>query len=465
MFQNLFRKSSSYTQANADSELLKKANEELYKKGAELAFRNKTLSLLDKLYSVATQSIELDDVAAALTAQILAALDILNCAIVFYHPKEESFEILGYIDKNANIKTPNGTQVNDKNYFGFSLLRETKPVTLEPRGQVIGPFFAKKNFGEYLSSLGILSTLVYPLHTERGSIGLFVLGINRSEDKLSPFEREAIASAANVIAVAMDKTSVYTELKTANKNLKLLNRRLGEANRRLEELVQLKSEFLSIASHQLRTPTSIAKGMLSMVLDGTVKGAQREDFINKSFQGVMRLERIIRDLLNASELEGEKMKLECAPEDIEAIIAQVIEERKSNVDKKGLTIEFKQSKKKAPLVLMDKIKMVEVMANLIDNATNYTEKGGITIWCEQNPAGKMLNLHVKDTGIGISEADWPKLFKKFSRGERSPQINPNGSGLGLFIIKKIVEGCGGSIKVESKGVDKGSDFIVTLRTV
>ncbi len=467
MLSDFFRKKTnvSHSSSTADSDLLKKANEELYKKGAELAFRNKTLSLLDKLYAVATQFIELDDVARGLTEQIISILDTLNCAIILYNSKQKNFELVGYADKKNGIQVPVGIKITDRNYLGFSILNEQKPISLKSIGQVIGPFFQEKNIQKYLSELGVLTTLVYPLRTENGSIGLLVIGLNRKENKLSPFEREAIASAANVIAVAVSKTSVYAQLKTANHRLKSLNKKLEEANHRLAELVQLKSEFLSIASHQLRTPTSIAKGMLSMVLDGSVKGAQREDFINKSFQGVIRLERIIRDLLNASELEGEKMKLECSPENVEAIIEQVIEERKPNVDKKGLTLKFQKSKSKLPSGLIDKIKMVEVMANLIDNATNYTEKGSITIWCETKPDQKMLDIHVKDTGIGISEEDWKKLFQKFSRGERSPHINPNGSGLGLFIVKKIVEGCGGEIKVESPGENKGSDFIVSLRTV
>lgn len=256
--------------------------------------------------------------------------------------------------------------------------------------------------------------------------------------------------------------SVLKEVKQ-REVLEKLTKDLENANRRLAELVKLKSEFLSIASHQLRTPTSIAKGMLSMVLDGTVKGAQREDFIEKSFKGVIRLERIIRDLLNASELEGEKMKLECRPVDIQAVVKAVIEERKSIADKKGLTLTFKSSKNMCSPVMADQVKIVEVVANLIDNAINYTEKGSIVLWCEHKETKGMLELHIKDTGIGISREDHKKLFKKFSRGERSPGINPNGSGLGLFIVKKIAEGCGGSIEVKSKGINKGSEFIVSLR--
>lgn len=250
--------------------------------------------------------------------------------------------------------------------------------------------------------------------------------------------------------------------------LERLTKDLEHANRRLAELVKLKSEFLSIASHQLRTPTSIAKGMLSMVLDDTVKGAKREDFIKKSFQGVQRLERIIRDLLNASELEGEKMKLECKPVDLLPIMAEVVEERRGAADKKGLELIVKGhvgagKDKKCPLVMADQVKIVEVVANLIDNATNYTPSGSITLWCQNSTDGKYLEIHVKDTGIGISKEDKAKLFKKFSRGERSPGINPNGSGLGLFIVKKIAEGCGGSITAKSAGVNKGSEFVISLR--
>ncbi len=237
-----------------------------------------------------------------------------------------------------------------------------------------------------------------------------------------------------------------------------------EQRKQLKELLKIKSEFLTIASHQLRTPTSIARGMLSMIVDGSIKGKQKDDFINKTFQSVNRLERIIQDLLSASELEGSSMKLECQPVNIEEIIQNVIQERAQMTKEKNLTLEYKSSKIKLPQILSDKLKTVEIIGNLVDNAIFYTEKGGITIWCEVIPDKKVLEIHIKDTGIGITNNDRERIFGQFQRGERSLRIHPNGSGLGLFIVKKIVEACDGIVQVKSEGENKGSEFILTLHT-
>ncbi len=422
--------------------------------------------LIEKVTRVVASIVDRNQLFSSLTKILLEAFHCEKISVILVNKTKNKLAVA--FQSGFNDKVLNGL-VNFPNIIVTMLKR----FELTPGIQVIDELKARYESGDIQLVDAKLTYALYendvavvvPLYVQDRLIGVLVLGNKKSGDSYTSGDLHVLNIIAGQAAVAIENSTLYEEQKkfaiTLKQEIEKATIDLREANQRLEELLQQKSEFLSIASHQLRTPTSIAKGMLSMVVDGTVKGAQKEDFIAKSFLGVIRLERIIRDLLSASELEGEKLTLECAPNDIETIIGDVILERKQLAEQKGLKLEFKKAKEKFPLVMIDKIKILEVIANLLDNAIHYTEKGSITIWCEENKKN-MVEVHFKDTGMGIAKEDWKKLFQKFSRGDRSPLINPNGSGLGLFIVKKIVESCNGTIETKSEGAGKGSEFIVSL---
>jgi len=239
---------------------------------------------------------------------------------------------------------------------------------------------------------------------------------------------------------------------------------LQEANMHLRDLDKAKSEFLSIASHQLRTPISAIKGYLSMVLDG--------DFgkVNPKVKGVMeglfesasRLARLVNVFLNVSRIESGRLKLEKKPLQINDLIKSVIAELINQAKQKGLVINYKKPAKALPLIFADSDKLREVILNLVDNAIKYTPKGSITISVSHDD--KELTFSVKDTGIGIDQKEVKGLFRKFVRGSGVAQIHTGGSGLGLFIAQKIIKEHGGKIWAESEGKGKGSvfQFVVPL---
>jgi len=128
-----------------------------------------------------------------------------------------------------------------------------------------------------------------------------------------------------------------------------------------------------------------------------------------------------------------------------------------------LIIEIQKSNFQIPIVWCEAKQITHVISNLLDNAVYYTEKGGVTVSYELTGEDKeFLQINIKDTGAGISEEDKQKLFQKFSRGKHASGLRPDGSGLGLYIAKKIVESGGGKIWVESAGVGKGSTFSFTV---
>jgi len=236
---------------------------------------------------------------------------------------------------------------------------------------------------------------------------------------------------------------------------------LQKANERLRELDQQKSEFVSIASHQLRSPLTAIKGYASMLLDGSFSKIPKlnEEPVKKIYQSSKNLVNIVEDFLNVTRIEQGRMKYDFEPIDMEALLIEAVGELKPSTDEAGLDLSIKTDGSKDYVARADKGKIRQVMLNLIDNATKYTPEGSIKIKLSKSGTGKKIIVAISDTGIGISaELLRQGMFEKFNRGENSTQMHANGSGIGLYIAREIVKAHKGRIWGESKGENKGSTF-------
>lgn len=252
------------------------------------------------------------------------------------------------------------------------------------------------------------------------------------------------------------------ELAILATSLQATNQKLETANIRLQELDKQKSEFLDIASHQLRTPLSALIGLLSMQYDGdfdSLSKAEAKEQQQRMLISADRLKNIIHDLMDAMEVElGAKLKP--APTDVAKLAQEAIDTLRPNYEKKNLYLKYSPPDKPLPLVSADPSFLAHVFMNLIDNACNYTEAGGAEIkLCQEN---NQVIFQITDTGIGVTAAEKENLFGKFIRAKRAMLVRPDGSGLGLFIVKKIVEAHGGKIELASDGENKGATFKVYL---
>lgn len=253
--------------------------------------------------------------------------------------------------------------------------------------------------------------------------------------------------------------SVLKEVKS-KEQIERLNKELSRKNEYLDELLKQKSEFLHVTSHQLKTPISIIRGYLSMIIDGDYKGTKKDEAIIKVMQATNRLSDTVRDFLDASDLEGETIYFKLEPVNIHDILKETISDKQILIKNKNLQIIMAEPHEEIPLVSTSKDRIIDVFSNLIDNAVYYTPKGSITISFIKK--GKSVIVEIKDTGIGISKEESAKLFEKFSRSSRSKLLRPDGSGLGLFIARKIVINCGGKIWFHSDGQGTGTSFFVEL---
>ncbi len=308
--------------------------------------------------------------------------------------------------------------------------------------------------------------LASPMFSEEQLVGILLLGQKRSGDIYSKEEIDFLEVIAPQIGTALIKARLYDEAKQFNTKLKKevdnATKELRVANNRLKQLDTAKSEFLSIAAHQLRTPLTGIKGYLSMFLEGdfgkVTKSQQTE--MEKIFNSADRLTRLIDVFLNVSRIETGRLELKKTKVKLEEILDSVVTEVEQQAKAKGLKLTIQKPDEALPEVYVDKDKIHDVMMNLTDNAVKYTPQGWVNVRMARSKS--LITYEVRDSGIGIAPEEIDKLFQKFSRAEAVSRIHTGGSGLGLFIAKKIIEAHGGRVWAESEGEGKGSMFTFTL---
>lgn len=238
-----------------------------------------------------------------------------------------------------------------------------------------------------------------------------------------------------------------------------LNVKLKQANEQLESLLDIKNEFLQIASHQLRTPVSVMRGMLDMMREGkgSLTPEQQSDMIERAYIKSEKLNQVIDDVLSATEMDVPNFDISGTARSVDLVelARRAVDSHRDEAADKGLTLTLEVAEN-VPKVKASETYLPQAMTNLIDNAIKYTKEGSVTV--RVYPEDDQVVLAVEDTGIGVPEKDLPHLWSKFKRAANAKDMHTDGSGLGLFIIKKIVEGHpGGTVFAKSK-LNQGSTF-------
>ena len=229
-----------------------------------------------------------------------------------------------------------------------------------------------------------------------------------------------------------------------------------------EKLIErMKTEFVSLSAHQLRTPLAAIKWTLKLFLEGDLGLITKEqkEFLEKTYKSNERMISLINDLLNVTRIEEGRYISQLLFYDISDITQSVIDLSKEEIKKKNIKIEFKKPEA-VPKVLMDQEKIKLVIENFIDNAIKYTFPGG-KVTVEVIRGTNEIEVRVKDTGVGVPKDQQSRVFTRFFRGSNVVRLDTEGSGLGLFLAKNIIEAHGGKIGFESES-GKGSTFYFTL---
>ncbi|GAB4578539.1 MAG: hypothetical protein Fur0022_12740 [Anaerolineales bacterium] len=304
---------------------------------------------------------------------------------------------------------------------------------------------------QYIHQTGLKTLLVLPLAAKGQAFGLIEVESWESPQKYTPDQLNLVLTVANQGAAAIDNARLYEDqIKTAEQ---------------LREVDKLKNQFLANMSHELRTPLNSIIGFSRVILkgiDGPITDLQEQD-LTAIYNAGTHLLGLINDILDISRIEAGKMELSFEKVDLGSLISSVLSTAKGLIKEKPILLES-QIEPNLPLVKADPTRIRQVILNLLQNASKFTEAGTIMVKAVRqfNANGKPeVMVSVSDTGVGISPEDQKKLFQPFSQVDASPTRKAGGTGLGLSITRNLIELHGGHIDVISD-VGKGSTFFFTI---
>jgi signal transduction histidine kinase len=436
-------------------------NEEMYKQSEQLAERNRALSLLGDINEVLLSSITSQvDLAQKVTSLLVKEADIKIAAIFSYDNEEKVLKRLGLSE--AEIDDEN-SQTNKAYLAKIDLAQANNVITQAIKEKSVKISHTMDNLlfsdgdsnkaKEIQDNKGIKSVYIFPLTTRDQVLGAMVICLTVTEQELYNYQNNLLNRLGEIIGMAIDNATLYNQVQ--------------ENNKRLVELDKLKNEFVSVASHELRTPMTAIKSYLWMALEG--KGGQLNEkqkyYIQRGYNSVDRLIRLVNDMLNISRIESGKITIDLQSTDLFKMTQEVVDEVLLRAKEVGVSIEM-QKPESLPHVLADPDKIKEVLFNLIGNSLKFTPQGG-TITISFSQEDDFIKTAVEDTGAGIGSEDLKKLFQKFGLIEGSYITNQTstsmGTGLGLYICRSIIDLHHGEIKAESQGRGKGSTFSFTLK--
>jgi signal transduction histidine kinase len=292
-----------------------------------------------------------------------------------------------------------------------------------------------------------------------------LLGQKQSGNLYSSQDIRVLEIIADELVIAIQNALRFEEISqfniTLQQKIEEATKELRRVNVQLKELDKTKDEFISMASHQLRTPLTTIKGYLSMVLEGDVGAVSKKqkDMIQYAFDGAERMVFLIGDLLNVSRLQSGKFVIDNKPTDLAKMVEAEITQLQETAKNHRLTLTFKKPEK-FPMLNLDDTKIRQVIMNFVDNAIYYTPSGGI-VTVALGVTDKEIQMTVTDNGLGVPKEAQHHLFAKFYRAGNARKMRPDGTGLGLFMAKKVVVAQGGAIifnSVEGKGSTFGFSF-------
>src|SRR3989344_7072690 len=310
---------------------------------------------------------------------------------------------------------------------------------------------------KYIQDIGELAlSMVFPLKARGKTIGVMIFSLSKKSPKLTKNREEMIERVLKVVGIALDNASLYSELRE-------LSEELQSANLKLKELDKLKDEFVSVASHELRTPMTAIRSYVWMALHRSdIPLSQKlQRYLYRTFISTERLINLVSDMLNLSRIESGKIEINPVSLNLTNLVNDIIEDVRIKADEKRIKILVLEEK--VPPVFADPEKLQQILLNLLGNALKFTFPGG-TIAISFFTDGKVVEISIKDSGQGIAREDMGKLFKKFGRLDASyvSISSSGGTGLGLYISRSLIELMHGRIWAESEGIEKGSKFSFSL---
>lgn len=419
-------------QLGAYEYLLKPTEIEDLKQAVRRSLERKRLSEIDNLYRVGqsiSQAADIPSICAVVSEAVRGVLHLKHAELIVLGRESEcEAATLAPLLSDARIRR--------ELEAGNVITRESSPT-----------------LAAAAASAGLAAVAMVP-----GMVGRRLLCVLVADNNSRPFDFHASAlrflqGLASHTALAVENASLIAELRRNNDEL-------AAANAKLRELDRLKSQFLSVATHELRTPLSIILGYTSMLAESLadrLNAEERQNF-SESIAATKRLIRLVNSMLDITQIEAGRATMHLAPLDLRQAVQSAAAFFAQEARQRKITLRT-EVPMRLPRVTADAERIQQVLVNLVGNALKFTPPHGKITLTLRAAGADHLELEVSDTGPGIALEDQPLLFHEFARVGRRGQ--EHGAGLGLAITRRIVEAHGGTIRVQSKP-GKGAKFVVAL---
>ncbi len=374
-------------------------------------------------------------------------------------------EVKGWIPKDSSIYRMLYEQRATLLQFDIEYSRDYADIAPELKS-----FFKQLRMGAYA-----------PIIVQGQLSGILAVGQKGNDDSFYPKDLEILTTIANQTGISLRNARLVNDLRKASDDMQALNKDLTQTKERLEKLDSVKTDFITVASHELRTPLAQIRGYTD-ILDalneqGVLNADQVDGMTSNLRKATDRLERLIGDMLDVSQLDTDAMDLRFAQTTAENVLRLAIEPLTESIKQRKLTL-VARGLRGLPPIEADMQRLVQAFRNVVLNAIKFTPDGGridITANLQKSAAGdgEEIRIAIQDTGIGIDPKNQDLIFEKFFRVS-DPGLHSTGAtkfmgagpGLGLTIARGVIQSHGGRIWVESNGHDPqalpGSTFYITI---
>lgn len=408
----------------------------------EMAQRNRELSTLNAISEEISKSLEIDKIIVSAFTKTVEVMGADTGLVLLLDEIQELLRPVAYHGEQPETILKVLTNFNTQRGLIRSTLefKETYVIENIDQDEMPDPIFK-----EFAHSLGLRAILITTLQSKNRGLGLLLVAY-RQKHKFQTNEIQSINAIGRQVGVAMENARLVASLQEALQELR-------EANR-------LKDEFLATLSHELRTPLTSIRGWTELLIDRS----DIDDEIRANLKAVLNnadsLQQLINDLLELSRIENRVLKLELEQTDINLVVISAVQTVKQVADTRGVKIE-QDLALDLPEVSADSNRLQQVFWNLLSNSIKFSRSSGY-VKISTRYDDDWIQVKVEDNGIGIEASFLPLVFERFRQGDSSSTRRYGGLGIGLSLVKSLVEVHGGEVKAESPGKDQGSTFIVKL---
>jgi signal transduction histidine kinase len=403
-------------------------------------------ALVKRLNTISYSSLTLNDLSRLFFQDFMVSFDVPESAFIFVQSQNY---LIKTSDHFTNLHSLQKEEIDTLFQHLSHEMIATKKLKNDTANKILKAYHIR---------------VITPLTNNNVLVGLLLLGAKYSQKPYTTKDLKVLNAIAPKIGFAIKNARSHERVQHRNlaliEELREANEKLRQANRQLRTDDKLKDEFVYVATHELKNPVTAMKGYLSLIKEGTYGNIPDKlqgpiDQLDSSNQQLIAL---LNNLLQIARAEAQKLVIDTTPIIICKVIDEVIHDLKPLADQKNIQI-IHSCKNPSISVMAHRERAREIINNLVSNAIKYSDRGVIDISHEINQ--DMLVTHVKDQGVGISLQDQKKMFTRFFRVEEEAAKGIPGTGLGLFIVKQLIEKMGGRIWFTSK-LNEGSDFSFSL---